>query len=267
VSVYLEVLSGGWAVVREALQASEVAVARETALRYLRDGGISLGSGRVQPAAAYHVPDLTWLFAHPRIIATAREALDADEIVFTGHSDLHFEHRASWHKDSGSAALGDPLCAYLPTTATVEDAFQGPAEVVKIGTYFQATTGNRSLRVDPGSHRRGDMEVQLPHAVPMAAGDLVVFDVRLTHAGQEPGSSAEAPSDPPRVAIFVTFGRPGATVAHFARVNMQRQLAQIGAAPGQFLRPPESFVRALRQAGVRLAPAVLGAGGQDEDST
>jgi hypothetical protein len=246
----------GWAVIPAALQQTEVDAARRTGLRHLGEGGIPFGPGRVQPAAAHQVPSLSWLFTHPSVLAAAHDALATDEIVFTGHCDLHMNHQVSWHKDSGSKALGDPLGAYLPSSTPLEVAFSQPAEVVKVGVYLQRTEGIRSLRVDPGSHHRANFEVLEPTPVALNAGDLVVFDVRITHAGEEPGA-AEAPGDRlPRLAAFVTFGRPGPVVSHFARVNMQRQLAQMGTDPAG-LRLPESLLDALRQAGVGLAPAAL----------
>jgi hypothetical protein len=64
----------------------------------------------------------------------------------------------------------------------------------------------------------------------MEAGDVVVFDVRITHAG----AMAPHPDSPEldalreRISAFVTFGRSGERTRHFSQANMVRQRRQLG---------------------------------------
>ncbi|MEU5083490.1 MULTISPECIES: hypothetical protein [Streptomyces] len=69
-----------------------------------------LSEAKMQPGAAHFAPGLAWLYAHPQAIEVARAALGTRDITFTGHSDAHQGFTLGGHKDSGSEALGDPLC-------------------------------------------------------------------------------------------------------------------------------------------------------------
>ena len=50
----------------------------------------------------------------------------------------------------------------------------------------------KRLKVKPGSHRRHLGDVQDTTAVSVAPGDVIVFDVRMDHAGQLPSLSERA---------------------------------------------------------------------------
>jgi ectoine hydroxylase-related dioxygenase (phytanoyl-CoA dioxygenase family) len=226
------VAAEGWAIAKNRLDADEVHNARTLIAAHFRAGkGVLLDGARVQPAVAHVVPGLSWLYAHPQVIEVARAALGTRDITFTGHSDAHQGFTLGWHKDSGSQALGDPLCGYFGESP--EAIFQGPPEVVKVGIYLQESTSVNCLRVDPGSHLRPHLEPVLPTEVLMEAGDLVVFDVRITHAGAM-APSPDSPDSPEsdalreRISAFVTFGRGGDRTKKFAQANMRRQRQQLG---------------------------------------
>jgi hypothetical protein len=101
---------------------------------------------------------------------------------------------------------------------------------VKVGIYLQESTSINCLRVDPGSHLRPHLQPVRPTEALMEAGDLVVFDVRITHAG----AMAPYPDSPEldalreRISAFVTFGRSGERTRNFAQANMRRQRQQLG---------------------------------------
>ncbi|MCX4879258.1 phytanoyl-CoA dioxygenase family protein [Streptomyces sp. NBC_00847] len=155
-------------------------------------------------------------------------ALGTRDIIFTGHSDAHHGFTQGWHKDSGSTALGDPLAGYLGEPST--SLFRRRPEVVKIGIYLQESTDLNCLRVDPGSHLRPGLQPLRPTRVLMDAGDLVVFDVRITHAGavvpDEDSTDLDALRE--RMSAFVTFGLDSPRTRAFARANMVRQKGQVG---------------------------------------
>ncbi len=52
-------------------------------------GGVKTTLGLTQPNAAVEVPDINWLFYHPKILAVMRKLLGQEEIMFTSHCDLH----------------------------------------------------------------------------------------------------------------------------------------------------------------------------------
>ncbi|MGB8703289.1 MAG: hypothetical protein WCD18_28060 [Thermosynechococcaceae cyanobacterium] len=99
--------------------------------------------------------------------------------MFTSHCDVHSGILSGWHKDDGMTTMeggyfGRPM-------------YNNPdCSVYKVAIYLQDHTQNKTgLTVRSGSHKyeslvQGD-EVYLPTSV----GDIVVFDVRLTHVGQQ----------------------------------------------------------------------------------
>ncbi|WDV50198.1 phytanoyl-CoA dioxygenase family protein [Streptomyces coeruleorubidus] len=223
------VTTEGWAIAKNRLDADEIHNARTLIAAHFQAGkGVLLNGARVQPAAAHFVPGLAWLYAHPQVVEVARAALGTRDITFTGHSDAHQGFTLGWHKDSGSDALGDPLCGYFGESP--DALFQGPPDVVKVGIYLQESTSLNCLRVDPGSHLRPHLQPVRPTEVLMEAGDLVVFDVRITHAG----AMAPYPDSPEldalreRISAFVTFGRGGERTRKFSQANMRRQRRQLG---------------------------------------
>src|SRR5882672_12033271 len=55
-------------VVRNALSRDEIGELRDILLRYLPRRGMRFSLGKTQPNAAEKVPDLAFIFAHPRIL-------------------------------------------------------------------------------------------------------------------------------------------------------------------------------------------------------
>ncbi|MFH8993239.1 phytanoyl-CoA dioxygenase family protein [Streptomyces sp. NPDC017940] len=223
------VASDGWAIARRQLEPHEIFSARTLIAAHFQAGhGVQIEGARVQPAAAHFLPGLAWLYAHRRVIELARAALGTRDVIFTGHSDAHHGFTQGWHKDSGSSALGDPETGYFGESPTT--LFLQPPEVVKVGIYLQESTDLNCLRVDPGSHVRPGLQPLRPTRVLMDAGDLVVFDVRITHAGAvvpDP-HSADLDALRQRMSAFVTFGRDTPRTRAFARANMIRQKGQVG---------------------------------------
>ncbi|UIX35487.1 phytanoyl-CoA dioxygenase family protein [Streptomyces sp. GQFP] len=229
VELATRVTTEGWAIAKNCLDADEIHNARTLIAAHFQAGkGLLLDGAKVQPAAAHLVPGLAWLYAHPQIVEVARAALGTRDITFTGHSDAHQGFTLGWHKDSGSEALGDPLCGYFGGSSAA--LFQGVPEVVKLGIYLQESTSSNCLRVDPGSHLRPHLQPVRPTEVLMEAGDIVVFDVRITHAG----AMVPYPDSPElhalreRISAFVTFGRSSERTRYFSQANMVRQRRQLG---------------------------------------
>jgi hypothetical protein len=100
--------------------------------------------------------------------------------LLTGECDLMQNTTGSWHKDiTDGMDLGSGIYGAEDFT------------VYKLALYLQdQVAGSRGvLKVKPGSHRReraGDLPAT---EVVVRAGDAVVFDVRLDHAGQLPSLS------------------------------------------------------------------------------
>lgn len=224
----------GYAVVRGVFTAGEIASLRGIVDRHFAAGkGVGRVVGYVQPNAAIAVPDLAWLWAQDKVVALLRRALNTQDIVFTGHCDVHRDARFRWHKDSGPRA-GDYFNG---------DYFGADdCRVYKLGIYLDDHVGGASgLKVSPASHRGPAMSAQPPVSLDTRAGDVVLFDVRLSHCGQVPDLVERGLSLTSRL-LGVSQGAPGSKF--FSRVHAL-YLRALGA--------PAASVRVLR---LRLAKSV-----------
>jgi hypothetical protein len=257
--------------IRDLLRPAEVESLRTILDGYFRDGGLRFGLGQVQPNAASYVKGLEQVFANPRVVAAFEAILGKDEVVFTGHCDIHRNMLSGWHKDSGKNGgyfRGDCFSA-------------DDCRVYKIGLYLQDQMDGNGLTVRPGSHRTPSATTGAPVPVASRAGDAIIFDVRLSHCGQKPdfverllkganllakGGRRARPDNRwisnlealywrltgrgDRLSIFFTFGAPNAHTREFSVANMDRQNVQTGAPAGGL---PARVLDALAARGVRTA--------------
>jgi hypothetical protein len=47
------------------------------------------------------VPDLAFIFTHPRILTVLKQMLGETNVVFTGHCDIHMNLLSGWHAKPG----------------------------------------------------------------------------------------------------------------------------------------------------------------------
>lgn len=264
-------------VVRNALPQSEIDKLREILLNQLPQDGQRFSLGRAKFNAAVKVPDLSFIFAHPRILAVLKQVLGDTNVVFTGHCDIHMNLLSGWHKDSGETVPGGYFTGPYMTSPD--------CRVFKVAIYLQDTNQRDCFTARRGSHRETDLGVgQAVHAL-SRAGDIVVFDVRVTHTGQLPDPVEKGlkglslainrrqrdREDPAwvsgikklywkligrrdRLAVFFTFGADNSFTDDFAEANMSRQ-DRVGAECGAAGLPPE-LARALASEGVKLSDAL-----------
>jgi len=264
-------------VVRNALSQAEIGKLRDILLRYLPGRGLRFSLGRTQLNAAVKVPELAFIFAHPRILTVVKQVLGETNVVFTGHCDIHMNLLSGWHKDSGETVPGGYFTGPYMTSAD--------CRVFKVAIYLQDTGRRDSFSARLGSHRETDLSIGKEISVQSRTGDIVVFDVRITHTGQLPdlvekglkGLSLALNRGQrdredlawvsrvkalywkligrrDRLSVFFTFGAANTFTYDFARANMSRQ-DRVGAACGSAGLPPK-LRDALESEGVRLSDAL-----------
>lgn len=165
-------------VVRDALSRDEVGKLREVIRGHLAEGGLRHSLGKTQPNAAENVPDLAFIFAHPQILKVIRQVLGESNAVFTGHCDIHMNMLSGWHKDSGETVPGGYFSGPYMTAPD--------CRVYKVAIYLQDTGQRDGFTARLGSHRDTDLSVGEQVTAQTRIGDIVVFDVRITHTGQLP---------------------------------------------------------------------------------
>lgn len=268
----------GFVVARGLLQPNELDRLRVSLRKHFQRRWLECDCGKVQQHGAVAAADIGWLFAHPGILAAVREALGREDIVFTGNCDLHRNKLGNWHKDMGRVHGG-------AIAGDVHDKEE--CRVVKVGVYLQDQQGEAGcFRASPGTHREESSVPGEVRSVPTQLGDVVIFDVRLTHAGMLPdpverliwrGARFASPPGreramgrwmkeawwrmmrkPERMAAFFTFGAPNAYTDEFARNNL-RYLSEAGI-PDSSLPLPQELVQSLESEGVQVFGGVLGRG-------
>lgn len=264
-------------VVRNALSQAEIGELRDILLRQLPRRGLRFSLGKTQPNAAEKVPELSFIFAHPRILTVVKQVLGETDVVFTGHCDIHMNMLSGWHKDSGETVPGGYFTGPYMTSAD--------CRVFKVAIYLQDTGRRDSFTARLGSHRVTDLSVGKEISAQSRTGDIVVFDVRITHTGQRPDPVEKGLKGlslalnrgrrdredmawvwrvkalywkligrRDRLSVFFTYGAPNTFTYDFAKANMSRQARQ-GAAFGSAGLPPK-LGEALEREGVSLADAL-----------
>lgn len=264
-------------VVRNALSQKEISELRDVVRGHLSRRGLRFSLGKTQPNAAGEVPELAFIFAHPGILAVVKQVIGETDVVFTGHCDIHMNMLSGWHKDSGETVPGGYFTGSYMTAAD--------CCVYKVAIYLQDTGQRDGFTARLGSHRQTDLGVGEKVHVQSRTGDIVVFDVRITHTGQLPDPVEKGlkglslalnrkqrdREDPAwvsrvkagywkligrrdRLSVFFTYGAPNAFTYDFAAANMNRQARQ-GAAT-ESVELPADLTGALESEGVKLADAL-----------
>ena len=256
----------GAILIRDVLSAGEIETAREQVRSHLTSRGRRLSLGLTQPNAAILAPEINWIVGHERITAVFRALLD--KAVFTGHCDIHMNMLSGWHKDSGEHVGG-----YFQGDYFVDEDCQ----VFKAAVYLQDAGRRDGLTVRLRSHRsmsHGGEEVWIPSR----QGDVVIFDVRLSHTGQRPdiielGMKAATKTFKDRsgqdqqwltslksaywgiigrrdrLSLFFTFGEDNRFTEQFAEANMLRQNHQAGTLAAEV---DTALTGALTRHGIRI---------------
>jgi hypothetical protein len=244
----------GFVIIEDVLSLNEVKELRRIVSKHFALKGSIANSGITQSNAAVEVPEMEWIFCHPKILKTVKSLLKQGEIMFTSHCDVHSRTLSNWHKDDGMTVM--------PGGYFGKPMYDDPdCQVYKVVVYLQDHMHNHAgLTVRKGSHRLPSLDQGEEVHLKTKAGDIVIFDVRLTHTGQRdavplPGLTKSVNllqrvlkkafrvnatvSDRSfkgiynrlsgeRLSIFFTYGSPNEQTINFAVNNMKRQLQQNG---------------------------------------
>jgi hypothetical protein len=226
----------GYLIMPQLLPPAEVARLREGLLEHFSRRWNWEGLGKHQPHASSHVPAIGWIFAHPAILQVFRDITGSNRPVFTGNCDAHMNMLSWWHKDTGESQGGCFAGDYYASRNI---------PVFRAGIYLQDhDEDGHGLHVRPGSHHtRSPMEGS-EETLRTRAGDVVFFDIRLSHAGQfaDPFESLllraqrrlDAPRQcygvketwrrlrgkQPKLSLFFTYGAPVAATDQFCAYEM-----------------------------------------------
>jgi hypothetical protein len=239
----------GFIVLKNILTESEISSLRLILKNHFRTHGIKMLGGITQPNAAVLLPELDWIFSHSKIIDAFKNLFPDKKLMFTSHCDIHNGIITNWHKDDGVVFGKDEFGYFGCTTYGVEDC-----RVYKIAIYLQDHINNLSgLKIRRKSHKIASNEIGEEVYLKTQLGDVIIFDVRLTHSGQTeiiPITWLKKPINLIRklfryssrldqviksiyelifgtkLSIFFTFGYPNDWTVVFSKNNMKRQIQQ-----------------------------------------
>ncbi len=173
-----ELRSNGFAIIRGLLTPQEAKSLRPVVRRSLKANGRYLYGGKFQLHAMYTTEEVARFLTSDVILARLKEITDPLEVVLTGECDLMINTTSSWHND----VPHHPRCK--DGSIFADDTFR----VYKIAFYLQdqGDDSPATLKVRPRSHLKGVVDSLPARGLGVKAGDAIIFDVRIEHAGQMP---------------------------------------------------------------------------------
>lgn len=249
--------SNGYIVIKEVLTPEQVKRLRLAVTQYLKSGGLYKYGGKFQLHAMYMVEEVAKLLTSDTVIGCIKEITQPLDVVLTGECDLMINTTSSWHHDVPHHR------ASLDGSIFADETFR----VYKIAFYLQDQDENSraTLKIRPRSHLKALNQSMPEKAVAVRAGDAIVFDVRIEHAGQIPTLVDRAArrfferigprlrldaqkaftltrsiirrigGTPDRVAVFMTFGPPEAWTYSYGEAGRQRHPAVQGTLSAEVL--------------------------------
>ena len=220
----------GYHIFRGIFTKKEIEDLRTHVRRYFDLEGTYRYGGKLAWRGLHKLPSIAKIVINDRLLDALSSCTGPDVPVLTGECDLQLNTLSRWHKDIDDEGQLKEF-AYRP------DGWH----VYKAAIYLQDQLEGSplALKVRPGSQRRRLGEMTAARSLAVQAGDLIVFDVRIDHAGQFPSyadkllhrllmlSSRLLKRDPEqqfallrsalaarrggmqdRMAVYFTFGRP-----------------------------------------------------------
>lgn len=170
--------SEGFAIIRGLLSREQVNALRTTVTKHLKNGGDCKYGGKFQLHAMYLVEDVAATLTDNAILDRLKEITQPLDVILTGECDLMINTTSSWHND----------VPHHPASRDGSIFSDETFRVYKIAFYLQDQDEDAltTLKVRPKSHLKGRNQSMPDKPIAVKAGDAIVFDVRIEHAGQLP---------------------------------------------------------------------------------
>ena len=211
-----ELRKSGFTLVRNFYSQDQISRMKEEALQYFNNGGgfrDSTGKAKPDWLSEPSLENLKLLVNSESIRLKVSELVD-EEVQFISHNDLHINRSVAWHKDTlrGEEAKFQTLDAW-------EEIEGQTMKIFKVNIYLQDHDGDDGLTVRKGSHLFENLGRGVVHQIHSKAGDLVVFDQRITHKASYGGKND-------RMLICLGYGVPNEFFHQFKKGTEHRQNRQ-----------------------------------------
>ncbi len=174
----IDLMSDGYAIIRNLLSRDQVNALRRIVTQHLKKGGDCKYGGKFQLHAMYSVGEVAKILTADAILERLREITQPLDPILTGECDLMINTTSSWHND----------VPHHPASRDGSIFSDESFRVYKIAFYLQDQDEDAltTLKVRPRSHLKGRNQSMPDRPIAVRAGDAIVFDVRIEHAGQLP---------------------------------------------------------------------------------
>ena len=184
------------------------------------------GNSKVLPGASYLIEEIRNIIVDKKLNVIFKKLFNNKFYYFTSHCDMHLGLSSGWHKDDGGGSYFENLDNYF----TDKDC-----KVFKVGFYLRDATNFGGLTVKKGSHKFNNKDQGENIYISSNLGDIFIFDVRLTHKGDETNSILQKikkkigfnPLNYDRKSVFFTYGADNEYTKIFSHKNIFRQKSQL----------------------------------------
>ncbi|MDA8907430.1 phytanoyl-CoA dioxygenase family protein [Planktomarina sp.] len=253
----------GYAVIRGIYSLDECRTLRETIdAERLSPSGSHPGDQFVLANAVHLLPALEDYVSSRNLIKVLNHAFSNNPYCFTSHSDIHVNSVSGWHKDDGKGKYFESCDDYTSSS---------DCQVFKVAFYLQDCSTSGGLSVKAASHASGYSKFGLDYNsdhpevyLPSLPGDIVIFDVRITHKGDSNSTTAlsdrilrklglvkDKKLDYQRFAMFFSFGLENKYTYVFSEKNMERQIKDLGNTDSSSIPPSLSKKLKSQNVGTR----------------
>ena len=165
----------GYIIIRDIFTRDSIEVLRAKIREIFEHTGTYKYGGKYKLHAMHESAEVARLIFSSTFVKAIKECTYPHSCLLTGECDLHIDILSNWHKDVKEA--------WAKKTSVHSDPAWG---VYKAAIYLQDQDEKcaGAFKVRPGSHLLRLGEATEVKALPVRAGDVVIFDVRIDHMGR-----------------------------------------------------------------------------------
>jgi len=169
--------SNSYCIFRNVFSNEQIGLLRSILSTYFASSGRFNYGGKFELRGMHAVKEISQVLSTDNFLNSLNACTHPNALLLTGECDLNVNTLGEWHKDiTKEMFLGDHIYADPHWT------------IYKVAIFPQAQDLHSSgvLKLRPGSHMRIDGSKIHTEPLQIRAGDVIVFDVRIDHAGQSP---------------------------------------------------------------------------------
>jgi len=206
----------GYVIVQNVFSSQQVSQLRSDIIQYFSNGGgFANAGGRAKPdwIKDPKCKSLMWILNYDPLKRILTEFI-GENYEFLHHNDIHINRVVGYHKDrlSGAGAKFEKLNPWQTINGETQ-------QIYKVNIYLQDHSNDEhALKVKEGTHlTEKDSPNTKTISINPGLGDIVLFDQRITHRGQERHYGK------PRILISLGYGVPNKFSQQFKIGTQARQ--------------------------------------------